>query len=132
MPTIYFVGMHNKPGHGPLCSRTRSGKIIDAVIAMLAGYAINAECCKTNLCDCDYLPPDNEVWIHAKGWLETYEPKREDVVVLLGAWTHEHFPSDRCGAKIIKVRHPASLFGAKGTAEAYQAEVMQKILSKLI
>lgn len=90
---------------------------------------------KTNLCTCDYLPEDNEVWTHAKEWLETHATADEDVVVLLGAWTHKHFPAqclrDR-RVRILKVRHPASLFGAKGKAEAYQAEVMQKILQKLI
>jgi len=132
MATVYFVGMHNKPGHGPLCGRTKSGKIVDGIVSMLAGYAPGIECRKTNLCDCDYLPSDDEVWIHARAWLETYEPEDEDVVVLLGAWTHKHFPADRVLSRILKVRHPASCFGAKTKASAYQAEVMQKILQKLI
>lgn len=34
---IIFVGIHNKPGMEPLDSRTKSGKIIDEVIAGLEG-----------------------------------------------------------------------------------------------
>jgi len=101
---IIFVGMNNKEGRQPLCSSTRSGKLIDKVIAALGpGY----ECVKTNLYDIDtwpekiYFPHD---WVIRSNYLE-----KGGTIVGLGESVHNVF--HRYGYRFVKVAHPATRSG---------------------
>jgi len=99
-----FVGMHNKIGKMPLCSSTRSGKLIDKIIDKLKPI----ECIKTNLYDVDYLPKTNEEKFSlAAEWHNRIEPKLNDIIVLLGAEVHKNYILISSN-KIIKIAHPSS------------------------
>lgn len=101
---IYFVGIHNKKGMIPLCSSTKSGKLINRIIAQVSIPVV-----KTNLCDLDYLPIDENEIIQQKFiWLEKYDPNKEDVIILLGNFVHKNFPDSCICENIIKIKHPAS------------------------
>lgn len=60
MRKIVFVGVHNKPGLGALCSTTKTGKWVDAVIDRLKVLGIQNSVIKSNLFDLDYLPSDRQ------------------------------------------------------------------------
>jgi hypothetical protein len=102
--TVYFVGMHNKPGMKPLDSTTRTGTIIDKIIKGLSDDA--ALCVKTNLCDMERVAQNSsELQVHRDWWHERFDVKPKDVVVLLGDWVHKAF--DCRNLRIVKLRHPA-------------------------
>lgn len=102
-PRIIFVGMHNKPGKLPLCGSTKSGKLINRIIERLEPI----KTIKTNLCDVEYFPTDSlEIKRMGIEWLRKYEPEKCDVVVLLGAWVHDHFLYE--DLKVLKIAHPSS------------------------
>lgn len=116
----FFVGMHNKPGMYPLDSRTKSGKIIDAIIEELPIF-----CFKTNLCEIEYFPKDKEEI--TKGnmlWSDKYQPNSDSIIVLLGYWTQKNFELKK--GKIIKLPHPASCFGNL-KKEVYVENALNKI-----
>lgn len=100
---IIFVGMHNKPHKKPLCSSTRTGKLVNRIIFAL----VPVDYIKTNLFDVDYFPSMTEQFDLAREWRDRVEPHKDDIIVLLGATVHEQFqpwPNDR----IIKIAHPSS------------------------
>ena len=105
MKTIYFVGMHNKEGMLPLDSRTRTGKLIDKIIA-----GVNVDCYKTNFSDTTFLPNDKDIEVIAEEWWSVWNPKKEDVIILLGAWVQKNF-IHKNGFTICPVKHPAGIFG---------------------
>ena len=101
---IIFVGVHNKPGMEPLDSRTKSGKIIDEVIAGLEGM----KCLKTNLSDVYEIPQlPIERQSHASKWRKKYSPTSDDVIILLGRTVQFRFPS-ASSYKTVFAAHPAS------------------------
>lgn len=91
--------MHNKPGFGPLDSRTYSGKIIDQVIDAIGGAK------KTNLSNTDYLPDNPH--IQALLWYSRNAPQPGDTVVLLGKWVQKHFIPFP-GLNVVNAPHPAA------------------------
>jgi hypothetical protein len=99
---IIFVGIHNKPGMEPLDSRTKSGKIIDEVIAGLDG----PECVKTNLFDANELPEGESLKYLAWDWVNRIKPVHCDVIILLGQGVQAHFVF--YSENIVKAAHPAS------------------------
>ena len=120
MKRIIFVGMHNKEGMKPLDSHTKTGKIIDAVI-----LKIKAECVKSNLCNTDYFVDDSyELLLQNKEWLERIEPSNEDIVITLGQWVYDNL--QRGDFKIIRSKHPASLFGVS-KVEEYKSYILNKL-----
>jgi hypothetical protein len=83
-PRVFFVGIHNKPGLPPLCSTTKSGKVIDKVIAALPGV----ECIKTNLFNTNFETPlvdPPRIWAKRVGATE------HDVIILLGGVVTAYF-----------------------------------------
>ena len=100
---IYFVGMHNKPGMLPLGSRSPSGKQIDLIIKEL-----NCKCVKTNLYDIDYFPNEEDKLELAGKWIFRIQPKRHDIIVLLGAEVHKNYI--HTVGKVIKLPHPSPLY----------------------
>jgi len=102
---IIFVGIHNKPNTKPLDSNTKSGKLIDKIILNLKEH----KCLKTNLFDLDSIPENIEH--HQKIWIDTNNPQKEDVIILLGSNVHKFFP--QVPSKIIKVKHPSAIWSNK-------------------
>ncbi len=122
LAAVFFVGMHNKPGMKPLDSQTMSGKMIDAVIKKLP-----FKCYKTNLSEVEYMPKDlDEIENDALLWHEKYQPKKNDILVLLGTWTHKNFL--KAELKLVKLRHPASIMGGYCKQEKYILEAVEKIM----
>ena len=120
---VIFVGMHNKPEMKPLDSKTKTGKVVDRIIAGLNGF----ECQKSNLFEMDYHPEEKkEIWAANLHWNEKYQPSSDDIIVLLGSWVHKEFLLTN--ANIIKVGHPAGFFyrSNKNTDE-YVISVISKI-----
>jgi len=103
---VIFVGLHNKPGMKPLDSKTKSGKLIDRIIEKCRRHGMNV--LKTNLFDIDRLPLKEEIQSLSFDWIERTELYKGDIIVLLGAMTHEHFPKLPMDKTPIKVAHPAS------------------------
>lgn len=122
--TIFFVGIHNKPGLMPLCGSTKTGKIINKIVARMPK---EAKCVRTNLFEGEFHPNNEE--FDPMDWYDRYEVSEGDIVVLLGNWVHKNF---RCQPElnIIKTRHPASFLGAKKQSE-FILETSEKILKLL-
>lgn len=100
---VIFVGMHNKIDTMPLCSSTKSGKLIDRV-----AMAVGCRWIKTNLYDVDYCPITYvEKAELARDWHYKTDWATRDIVVLLGKEVHENF-IDSSGITILKFAHPAS------------------------
>lgn len=119
---IIFVGVHNKPGMEPLDSRTKSGKIIDEVIAGLPGR----ECLKTNLYNTIEIPQTKmERLFHATEWRVKINPTYEDITVTLGLHVHFNFALTY-PYQIIFANHPASRHIKK---DEYIKELIVKILA---
>lgn len=101
---IFFIGIHHKPGLPALCSTTRSGKRIDAVIKRL-----NQPCEKVNLFSTDYIPQkDTDEYSDEISKFLYLVNLVGSTVVLLGIDVQNHFPYQyyhQC--KIVKFRHPA-------------------------
>lgn len=112
-PRIYFVGIHNKPGLTPLCSSTRSGKLIDGVIAAIKNPHV--EILKTNLYDLDYLPESENLKLDVTKWAERvgYD-ERFDTAITLGDKVQKAFkkwrPKDTGDVPIM---HPAARWSQK-------------------
>lgn len=102
---IYFIGIHHKAGLPALCSSTKSGKKIDAVIARL-----NQACKKENLFSTDYMPkPSTDEYINEiKRFLQRVPQSDDCTIVLLGKTVVDHFPhGEYKKCKIITFRHPS-------------------------
>lgn len=106
MRKVFFIGVHNKPGLTPLCSSTRSGKVIDRIIEK-----VNAKCYKTNFIDDTSRPPKLsplEMVKFGLDWIFRTQYKGGDAVVFLGKWVQEYFPHWLLmGSNIVEVNHPA-------------------------
>lgn len=101
---IIFVGVHNKPGMEPLDSRTKSGKIIDEVIAGLPGR----ECVKSNLFNAEAVPKHRyDRIVGASFWNTRIEPTPNDIIILLGDTVQAWFNTGQ-RLKVVCVPHPAS------------------------
>lgn len=89
-----------------LDSKTRSGKMIDRVMAELK--TVDRQVMKTNLFDVDYFPLIEQRDSLIVDWYSRVEPTRNDILVLLGDSVHWNFPDTIIARKIIKVPHPSS------------------------
>jgi hypothetical protein len=109
---IIFVGVHNKPNLQPLCSSTKTGKLVNRIINELPkGFEIE----KTNLFNTDHFPKYEKMNDLGNEWYWTNLPTDEDIIVLLGAITHKQF---RHSVKnLIKIAHPASKYSHKDMDE---------------
>lgn len=104
---ILFVGMNNKPDTPPLSSLTKSGRVIDKLIAELPQY----DCVKSNLFDLEYWP-DN-MGFTSSGWEHRVSYESTDIVITLGDKVRREFVGS--GIRSIAMGHPASLFGQVNT-----------------
>lgn len=118
---VIFVGMHNKPGKAPLDSTTKSGKLIDRVIAQLPGLT----CEKSNLWDCDYWPKGAGFNYN---WPSYVEYDSDDIVVCLGTCVIAAFR--RGPIPFIHVGHPSAVWGKLAQVD-YIQNCRNKILNTL-
>lgn len=110
---IVFVGVHYKPGFDALDSRTKSGKMIDRVIAGLQTEVglFEAQFIKSNLFDLEYFPRNQTVELNTQ-WVEhwklrvNYSP--QDIVITLGQTVNEIFRKAR--VKSVKIGHPSAVW----------------------
>ena len=102
MKRVIFVGLHHKPDTPPLHSSTKSGKLIDRIIAELPPIEI----IKTNLFNVEYMPNREEFDYLNTLWLIENNPMNDDIIMLLGQTVHLEFPFTN--GRIIKIAHPAS------------------------
>lgn len=100
---VIFVGIHNKPGLTPLCSTTKSGKLIDRVIARVKCDMV----LKTNLYDVDEMPIVAKE-VMAVNWLLLHKPTINDIIVLLGNEVFENFDFEGVLGYVLVRHHPAS------------------------
>lgn len=120
---VIFVGVHNKPDMLPLDSGTKTGKIIDRIIALMN----DCHPVKSNLYDIDYYPENRTKaldieWVH--NWMERVMWTDDDVVVTLGHCVNEAFRLAHIQS--IKVGHPASVWSHEAQ-ERYVNSVWYKI-----
>lgn len=117
---IIFVGIHNKPHTAPLCSSTKSGKVIDRIIKQLPGR----EVIKTNLYGIDYMPTTKKMkWALVLNWNSRIQPDQHDMVILLGKEVQRNFPMDLLF--IIKLAHPSSIWSGIALDKYITDAVMQ-------
>lgn len=119
---VIFVGMHNKPDQPPLCSSTKSGKLIDRI-------AKNFTHVKTNLYDVDYYPKGiEEKYELSCDWLSRINPAENEIVVLLGQEVHDNCIYE--SKNIIKFPHPSSQRSHE-QMDAYVKYAIEKINQKI-
>jgi hypothetical protein len=123
---VIFVGMHNKPDLVPLSPLTKTGKIINKIIAKLPGV----EFLKTNLYDIDHYPMGDDKSILATDWHYRIAPDHDDIIVLLGREVHINFKNNISELTTIKIAHPSSKF-SRDEIEEYIDGTVNKILTKL-
>lgn len=128
---IIFVGMHHKEDKLPLCSTTKSGKMIDKIISQLS-IPSNATVLKTNLCYTNYFPDDRQIIVSKQLWLDVYLPEEVDILVLLGGFVHKNFPIKNVSARIVKIAHPSSTnYRNNNQKEEYISKAVKAIQSFL-
>lgn len=102
---VIFVGMHNKPGLAPLCSSTKSGKLIDRIIKELPEY----ECLKSNLWNLNTWP--KYAYMFNYEWMERVDYKSGDIVVTLGECVRKSFL--KSNIEYIHIGHPSAVWSHK-------------------
>jgi hypothetical protein len=118
---ILFVGVHYKDALPALCSSTKSGKLIDRVIAELPEH----KCLKTNVFSTCHLPNDHTYKMAlAYSWKQVWKITGEEIVVALGGTVKLYLES--VGVKVIHVPHPSSVW-AKQKQEEYVTNIVNRI-----
>lgn len=98
---VIFVGIHNKPQTAPLCSSTKSGKLVDRVIAELKGH----DCLKSNLWNVEYFPAHRENSFNYE-WVERVQYQPGDIVITLGEYVRKAFV--KSNIPFVHVGHPSA------------------------
>lgn len=131
MSRIIFVGMHNKGHLSPLCSSTKSGKMINRIVEALRFHGIEDGVLRTNLFDLPDFDSVREADPYQNGmdYIVRHEVLGDDICVLLGSFVHKNFPTKWVSADVIKVAHPSSPWSHKAKDE-YVEKVVGLILSK--
>ena len=123
---VIFVGVHNKPGKQPLDGSTISGKRIDKRIK---GIDSRADCVKSNLWEIERMPLVDEQMEYEILWGIKYDPKPNDIVVLLGGIVQRSFPKI-FSKNILCFPHP-SLHFSKISPEEYINKAISEINKKI-
>lgn len=96
--------MNNKPDTAPLCSTTKSGKLIDRVIKELPQF----ECSKSNLWDLDHWPKNKEHLFNPE-WYERVQYQPGDIVVTLGECVRKAFVKSSI-PHFVHIGHPSAVW----------------------
>jgi hypothetical protein len=125
---IIFVGIHHKPGLPALCSSTRTGKLIDRVIASeLDGL----HPVKSNLYELDHIPTDRVINFrhYVAEWKKrTRYNERTDIVVGLGVEVCRDL--NRAKINFVRARHPSARWSQRNQ-EKYIKEVVDNCVDYL-
>ena len=130
MKRIIFVGMCHKPDKPALCPTTKTGKLINRIIAKLPS---STQIEKTNLYSTDYLPMKSDEQIELQEeWFWTTLPTYDDVIVLLGQRTQLDFVrmNNNHNLRPLRVAHPASK-RSHVDMDKYVNDVSMKILKRM-
>lgn len=131
MRRIIFVGLHNKPGMTPLDSKTKSGKLIDLVIAQ-AIKNHNFECLKSNLWtdESDYCSNYLYTVRSIVAWSSRVEYQKSDIIIGLGAKINSAFQKNRLHTNLptcfLGITHPSRIF-SKVSQELYINNVLTEL-----
>jgi len=123
---IIFVGMHNKPGVMPLCTSTKSGKLIKRIYDKLPK---GIEVLRTNLYNIDYYPANSEKLGLILDWYDRIEPNCIDIIVLLGAEVHKNFKYFSF-IQTINLGHPSGVWSNEAKS-IYVLRAIEKIKTKI-
>lgn len=122
MRKVIFVGIHNKKGKKPLDSSTKTGKLVDAIIAQIAGVTV----IKSNLF-VDHIPIRGHWPREVVEWKKRtgYGLFPGDIVLALGADVSKVLKmSSVCH---IPLRHPASVWSNENQ-RLYVDDAIKKII----
>ena len=120
---VIFIGINNKPGLPPLCGSTKTGKIVNKIIALRPK---DTEVLKTNLFNTTEFPQEYDTRREfAMDWLVRANPQKDDIIILLGRTVQENFIKTEC-SNLINTVHPSSLYGNENI-EKFINEVSEKI-----
>lgn len=111
---VIFVGVHYKPGMAALDSRTRTGMVIDRIIAKIKSSEPDTVIVKSNLYDLTEFPKertkDTDIeWVNHWKLRVNYTP--DDIIVTLGTTTNDVFRWAKVPS--IKVGHPGGLWSTE-------------------
>lgn len=120
---VIFVGLHNKPDRMPLDILTKTGKLVYKIIRELPK---GTEIVKSNLFDVDEMPNPRDEYNLMTDWGFEYQPTDQDIIVLLGNYTHKAFKFKEL-ANIIKVAYPSSKRSRQDIDE-YISKTSEKII----
>lgn len=126
---VIFVGLHNKPNLSPLCTSTKTGKLIQKIIWQLPLSTITS---KSNIFDVDYYPKSTLHFELAQEWFWNQSPTENDIIILLGQATQNAYDI-HCvhqDSKVIRVAHPASKRSHESMDE-YVKNVSNLIITEL-
>lgn len=103
---IIFVGIHNKPGLPPLCSSTKTGKIIDRIIAGLTHRNV----LKSNLYNFDAFPETPlSPQLSSLAWAKRINYNEDnDIVICLGQFVRNVFT--KANIPHYGVGHPSGIW----------------------
>lgn len=124
MPRVIFVGIHNKPAKQPLCSSTKTGKVIHEIMRNV--LPINNAILLTNLFEVEYMPNFISQQFLFEEWMQKYRPTNEDIIVLLGKKVQEWFEPYEYDFNLLNVYHPSYVI-RKGKQLEYVEDVTKKI-----
>lgn len=127
MYRVIFVGLHNKPHLTPLCSSTKTGKIIDKIIKVTGIVSP----IKSNLYDVEYYPKPDEWDELIAQWQEKYQPTKTDVIVALGKHVSDTFKTCFPYLKTVCLAHPAQRAG-KLQGNDYIMDASSKIRTMML
>ena len=116
MKRVIFVGIHNKPGLPPLCSSTRTGKVIDQI-----AMNVSPECQRANLFPVNYLPHDLE---ERERFIDQFEIDENAVYVGLGKIVCDAL--HRMDVPLLAVHHPGHILRI-GKVQEYVTHVVDRI-----
>ena len=133
---VIFVGVHNKVGKKPLCSSTKSGKLIDRIIKGLGScWSGDGWWLKANLYNLEYLPDTIEQ--KEKEALRFFyrtpssdeDAENPNVYVLLGSEVAKNF-CNKGACSVVEIHHPASK-RSHNDMDEYVLDAIEKINAKL-
>lgn len=120
--------MNNKPGVAPLCSSTKSGKLIDRLIAKLQTDIdlFDSDFIKSNLFNIEHWPKTDSFNYE---WCERVAYNTDDVIVTLGASVQYKFK--KSPYNFVYIGHPSAVW-SKVAQEKYLSDSVEKIWRHIV
>lgn len=124
---IFFVGVCNKPGKGPLDITTVSGKMVSKIIAAFPNdEAMEYEWVRTNLFDTAVdLNAALGGPLAVRNWWRRNEVKDDDLIISLGDIVNSSFRKAK--VKTCKLGHPSRMWLNADQKATYLPRAIEKI-----